>query len=124
MTGSLDGGSLDLNPKILTSIVRMEDAVLALAYAASIALDFALNEVRILALTGDITFTTSNLQPGRKKTVIISCDGSIRNFTFPAWIFIGGSAPTTIAANKTAVLTVYSPGTTDAACVASYAVQP
>jgi hypothetical protein len=49
---------------------------------------------------------------------------SARTLTFPVeWDFLG-TKPATIAANKTAVLSLTFYGTSDDDCVAAYAVQP
>jgi hypothetical protein len=98
----------------------------AITYAASVTLDFNQSDaVRTLALTGNVTFANaSNKAATKEKTVIITCDGTARTLAFPAWTFIGDSAPTSIAANKTAVLYLYCSGTTEASVIASYSVQP
>lgn len=90
----------------------------------SVNLDFATEKFKTSALTGDITFTTSNLNTGREIIVRITADGSTRNFTFPGWKFVGAAAPASIAANKTALLILRSFGTTAADVVASYEVEP
>jgi hypothetical protein len=73
---------------------------------------------------GTITFTASNYREGAIKTIRIVAGGSSRNFTFPTnWVFVG-EKPANIAANKTGILTVTSFGTTEANCVAAWAVQP
>lgn len=102
-------------------------SVNTLTYAASVALDFdpVLPVYRTLALTGDVTFTTTNLGPGRQVSLKIDADASLRNFTFPAgWTFIGAAAPTDIAANKTGVLSLVSYGAADTDVVAAYSVEP
>lgn len=92
---------------------------------ASPAIDFAAEALRTVTLTGNITFTTSNLAAGKSVTVRIIGDGSIRTLTFPAgWKFVGAAAPTQIAANKIAILTLTSFSTTDANVVAAYAEEP
>ena len=59
------------------------------------------------------------------KTIRIIGDGSERALTFPAgWTFVGAAAPATLAADKTAILTLTSFGTTDANVVAAYAAAP
>lgn len=74
-------------------------------------------------LTGNITFATANLALGRQMTIRIICDATQRTLTFPAgWTFIG-TKPSTIAASKTAVLSLTFFGSTDADCVAAYGVQ-
>lgn len=75
---------------------------------------------QMIATSGNITFTTSNLAAGRTVTIIIS-SASTRTLTFPAWVFVGGT-PTQILAGKTGVLTLTSTATTDAAVVAAWAV--
>lgn len=76
-----------------------------------------------IALTGNITFTTSNLAAGRTVSLFISA-AALRTFTFPSWIFVGAAAPASIAAGKAGVLTLTSTGTTDAAVYAAWAAQP
>lgn len=95
-----------------------------LTYAASVEIDFtSTDDYRSLSLTGDVIFTTANRAAPRTRTIRILSDGSIRNFTFPAWIFVGGSAPTSIAANKTGILSVTAFGANDTDIVAAYAVE-
>lgn len=75
-------------------------------------------------ITGNITYATSNRASGKVVTVRIKADGSTRNLTFPAWVFVGAAAPTSIAASKSAILTVTWFGTNETDAVAAYAVQP
>jgi len=65
----------------------------------------------------------TGLAPGASLMVYIACDASPRSFTFPAWRWIGGAAPTTIAANKVAILELFATGTTDAQTLARYWVE-
>lgn len=96
-----------------------------LTYAASVAVDFAGDDYKSLTLTGNVTFTSSNLAAPRSISVRIIGDGSIRTLTFPAgWKFLGAAAPASLAANKIAVLSVTSFGTTDANVVAAYSAEP
>lgn len=97
----------------------------ALTYAATTDIDFDLKSFRTLALTGNVTFTTSHRGAGKTVSLKIAADSSTRNFTFPAgWVFVGNAAPGSIAANKTAILTLTCFGATDSDIVAAYAVQP
>ena len=99
---------------------------LVIPYAASVALDFspALSPLRKVTLTGDIIFTTTNVVDGPGVSVRIIGDGSPRTLTFPVgWKFLGGAAPASIAANKVAILSTTSDGTTNANIVAGYAVE-
>lgn len=95
-----------------------------LTYGSTTNINFNTN-LQTVSLTGNITFTTSNLVTGRAAAVRVISDGSTRTFTFPAgWTFIGAAAPANIAASKTGILSLTSFGTTDAGVVAAYAVQP
>lgn len=101
--------------------------VTTLSYAASVALDFSVDlpTYRSIALTGNITLTTSNLGAGRRLEVRLAADGSSRTLTFPGtWKFIGSAVPASLDANKTAVLSLVSWGTTDANVTAIYHVEP
>ena len=86
-------------------------------------LDFTSQGYLTHAITGDITYTTTNYSEGKSLTVRITSDGTARNLTFPSsWVFVG-SKPTSIAASKVAVLSITSFGTAEANTVAAYAVQ-
>lgn len=75
------------------------------------------------ALSGNPTYSASNLSAGRSTTIFVAAGASTRTLTFNAsWVFVG-SKPTAIAANKLAVLTLTSLGTTDAGVVAAWSVQ-
>jgi hypothetical protein len=96
-----------------------------LTYAATTNIDASVDEFRTVTLTGNITFSTSNLAAGRSKTIRIIGDGSSRTLAFPGgWTFVGAAAPTSLAANKTAILTITAFGSTDSTVIAAYAVQP
>lgn len=97
----------------------------AITYAASVALDLAVldGQYRTISLTGDLTFTTSNLATGRTVVLRIIADASQRTLTFPAgWKFLG-TKPANIAASKTGVLSLTFFGTLDSDCVAAWGVQ-
>ena len=98
-------------------------AIATLTYSATTNLDFSIYDVQTVSLTGNVTFTTSNLAAGLGKVLRIICDGTPRTFTFPAWTFMTSAAPTGIAASKTAVLSLLAFGGTDSTVVASYIVQ-
>jgi hypothetical protein len=94
-----------------------------LTYAASTAIDFGITDVQTVTLAGNVTFTTTNLAAGTSKTLRIIGDGSTRTFTFPAgWTFVGTGVPASIAAGKTALLSLLSYSTTDANVIAGYSV--
>lgn len=96
-----------------------------LASGASIQIDFSLNELRsISALAHDPTFTTANLAAGRRQTLRIVCDGTPRNFTWPgSWVWLG-TAPASIAAGKTGLLTLVAYSSADSGVVAKWEVEP
>lgn len=89
-------------------------------------LNFALSvgdEVIRSTRGGTLTFAGSNYTAGVSKTVIWNGGGSNRSVVFPAgWVFVSAK-PTTLLANKRAVLTVTCHGTTEAECTAAWAVQ-
>lgn len=91
--------------------------------------DFAGAEMSNIAMaTGAMTLhiTTSNLFAGMIKTIIIvKGSGGTGTLTFPAgWIFIGASAPPSIAASKTGIFKLHSTTTADSGVIATYGVQP
>ena len=85
-------------------------------------LDFSGDQLQTISISAPTTFTTSNLAAGKSKTIKITTDGTLRTLTFPAWKFVG-SKPADQAASKVGILTLTSFGTTDADCVAAYAVE-
>ena len=98
----------------------------AITYGATVDLDLAAldGQYRTITLTGDITFTTSNRAAGRTVVIRLLPGASERTLTFPAdWVFVS-TKPATLAANKTAVLSLTFFGTADTDCVAAYGVQP
>lgn len=119
-------GFLTLPSTLITAVKRIQNTLgTALGTTGTIDLDFSLNElVTMAAMTGNVTFTTSNLAAGRTKTIRIIGGASAYTFTFPAWKFIGAAAPASLAIGKYAVLTLTSISTTDAEVVAAYAVEP
>jgi len=117
------GSSGTLSGLTLVSATRYETVISAITYASTVTLDFSTNNFQTIALTGDITFNTSNLASGRAKQVIISAGASARNITFPSWVWLGTGAPTSLAASKSALLTLISTSTTDGAVYATWTVQ-
>jgi len=100
------------------------DSVQTITYAASVAVNFdpSLPQLKTVALTGDIAFTSSNLGASRNVSVRVVGDTVSRNLTsFPAgWKWLGGVTPTVLEANKVAILSLASFSTTDANVVASW----
>lgn len=94
-----------------------------LTYGASVALDFSAEAIQTLSLTGDVELTTSNRSAGRRLEVRLVADGTPRTLTIPAWKWVGGAAPASLAAGKTGVLQLRCFGANDTDIVASYLVE-
>jgi len=96
------------------------------AGASPLTVDFLGKTYESLTLSGNFTFTaSSNRAAGRTKTFRIICDGSDRTLAFNAsWVYIGSSAPASIAANKTAILSLTCFGTAETDVLYSYAASP
>ena len=91
--------------------------------AGGIVLDLNAAPLQTVAIGGNVSFTTTNRAPGRSATVRISGDGSARNYTFDArWKFVG-EKPTSIAANKVALLCFTCYGTSEQDVICTYGVQ-
>jgi uncharacterized delta-60 repeat protein len=74
------------------------------------------------ALTGNITYTGSNYTAGSSVTIRVVGGESSQSVAFPAeWVFVGAT-PTSLDIGLTAILIVTSFGTTEADCVATWAV--
>lgn len=96
-----------------------------ITYAATVNLDMAAltGLFRTISLTGNLELTSSNRATGRNLTLRLVADASSRTLTFPAaWVFVG-TKPSSIAANKTGILSLSFFGTGDADCIAAYGVQ-
>lgn len=98
--------------------------VTTLTPATSVAIDFTGTVYQYLIVTNDTTFTGSNLGAGRAIALKLFAGSTNYNLTFPAWAFIGNTAPATISSNKTAVLSVTAFDANTTNVVAAYAVQP
>ena len=109
------------------TIALTESEIVTIAYAATVNIDFALHTGKILAisLTGNITFTFSNLAAGRELGIDLTCDSTARTITFPPDVrFLGTSGvPTTIQPSKVLAIGLVSHGTTAAQVRAGAAAQ-
>ena len=96
-----------------------------LTYASNVALSFATFGSKRLTLAGNVTFTATGFLYGSQLHLEIRCDGTGRTLAFPAgWKFVGSAAPASIAADKTALLHLWTFGLTDADVLAHYLVEP
>jgi len=123
---NIKGSDAEL-PIVSTSLAGLTPATsfTGLTYNTTTNLDVtALNgQHRTITLTGNLTLTTSNCANGCTIVIRLLPGGSQRTLTFPVdWTFVG-TKPVTLSASKTAILSLTFFGTTNADCVASYAVQ-
>ena len=117
-TGTVTTATLDVAGNNIDNIQNLIHDI----STTTTALDFSGDQLQTISISADTTFTTSNLAVGKSKTIKITTDGTLRTLTFPAWKFVG-TKPTDQAASKIGILTLTSFGTTDADCVAAYAVE-
>jgi len=96
----------------------------SLTYATNVSLNFQTFGGKRLALAGNVTFSSSGNLFGAYIILRIVCDASTRTLTFPStWKFVGSAVPANIAANKTALLHLWSFGTQESDIVAQYLVE-
>lgn len=97
----------------------------ALVYAATVNIDFSTKPCKTLAITGDITLTTSNVAAGRNVNLIITGDGSARVFAPPsAWKFAHGNQPALVGPNERITIGLFPTSTTDASISADLGTTP
>lgn len=108
----------------LASIRRLHVHQEQIPYAGNIALNFGSFGSKRITLTGNVAFSAVGMGFGYYLNVRIQSDGSARSMTWPGWKFVGGAAPASIAANKTAILHLWCFGLSDADVVAQYVVEP
>lgn len=95
----------------------------ALGTSGTVDLDFStlISTYQTIALTGNITFTTSNRASGRGVTLRISATGTPRTIGFPGgWKFFGSGFPVTLDESELLV-TLFCFGTADSDVVAAVA---
>lgn len=95
-----------------------------LATTGTVALDFLGEQLATQGpLTGSIVYSSENLTAGRSVTVRVINGSTLRSLSFPTdWRFVG-TKPASIDPDKLGILTVTSFGTTNADCVAAWAVE-
>jgi hypothetical protein len=121
--GTAGGSNVVVNGSISANNISFSSA--ALGTTGTQNLDFALDAYKTMAnVTGTTTFTASNYTAGRTVSVLVrNLSSSTRTLNFPAtWVFVG-QKPANVAATTTGVLTITSFGTTEAECVAAWAVE-
>jgi len=98
----------------------------SITYSSTVNLDLSSlhGQYRTINLTGDLTLTSSGQAAGRQVVIRLITDSTSRNLTFPAdWVFVS-EKPASIAAGKSAILSLTFFGTNNSDCIAAYAVQP
>ena len=98
------------------------------ATSGATTLDFSADPYESHTADDDITYSTSNLAEGRVKAVFVEASGADRTLTVPSgWTFAGPNQPTTdtltVPDGQTAVLSLFSRGTTDADVVAALGME-
>jgi hypothetical protein len=91
-----------------------------LAYAASVAINFAGDEWKTLSLTGDVVFTAVNLTEGAEVHVHVIADSSDRAIGYPAAWRALNHLPRFVPANSRGVLKLRSRGTADSSVIAEW----
>ena len=92
--------------------------------SGNVVLNFGSFGSKRITLTSDTTFSAVGYGYGSRLELRILCDATPRNLVWPAWKFVGGAAPTSIAANKTALLQLWAFGLAESDIVARYLVEP
>ena len=125
---SLYDGNIDTTGSISAGTVKvtnqLESNVATLSNSGTLVIDLAGARLSSTEeLTGDITFSTSNIAAGREVTIRVVNGSTTRNLTFPAdWVFVG-SKPVDISANKSGILTVISFGSSNSDIIARWLVE-
>lgn len=125
---TVSGGGLAwaVNPTTInrSMLIRPLAAQSALAYGANVVVDFNGDEYKVLTLSGDVSFTSSNRGQAKSITVKIIGDGSLRTLSFPAgWVWLGDGEPASLASGKVGVLSITSFGNDEVDVIAVYSVQ-
>jgi hypothetical protein len=96
-----------------------------LTFASNITLNLGTFHGKRIALTGNVTFSATGHFIGAEPIMRVVCDATLRTLGWPsAWKWVGSTPPANIAANKTALLQLWSFGTTDPDIVARWLVEP
>jgi len=101
--------------------------VSTITYGATVNFDFdpVLPVYRTMSLTGDVVFVGANYGPARQVSMRLVCDGSSHTLAFPAgWVFIGSSAPVSLDANKSAIISCVCYGANESDVIAAYSAEP
>ena len=126
-TGTVTTAAVDVAGNNIDNIQNLvHDLTSTASVSGARTLDFNTDQLESWALSGStaITFnTSSNKAVGRSKTIRLVNDATLQNLTLNASWKVVGTAPTDIAASKTAILTLTCFGTAETDIVAAYAVE-
>jgi len=111
-------GPLSYSANIFSNTVK------TMTYGSTTNIDFSQGDMQQVQLTGDVTFTTSNIRQGQSLLIRVTSDGSTRNLTFPSswsWYPSSVGAPTTIAPTTSCLLALTAWTTSDLGISAAWA---
>lgn len=96
-----------------------------LTFATPTDIDFSDAQFMTLSINGNLTLTGSGYAAGREVWLkITETGGSIRTVAKPSgWVTVGGSFPSSLAANKTLLVHLIAFGATEASVIAHTWVQ-
>jgi hypothetical protein len=90
-----------------------------------VTLDLTAKDVLQHTLTGNVTFTAILPRGFKRATVLVVGDTVSRTLTWPSpWRWVGSAAPTSLAANKSAILELLIFADNDGSVLARWSVQP
>lgn len=97
----------------------------AVTWSSTPVIDFLIADYQTITLGGATTFSSASLGKGRKTVVLVTCDGTQRNTSFPSdWICVGSAKPANLAANKHALLKLTSFTAADTGVIMEWLAEP
>jgi len=108
-----------------TTIGDLMSPTVTMGGAGGVIVDFTAGRLQMVTpVLSDISLTSTNRLPSRCCWVFLTCGATGRSVSFPAgWKFVGGAAPTSIAANKTALLELWCLGSNESDVMARWSAQ-
>ena len=122
-TGLTSSGTVNLSGNNLDNIKNLHHNF----STSGTDIDFSEDQLQIISISANTTFTTVNRATGKIKTIRLLADGTNRVCTFPSGIRWLGVAPIsntyTVTASKYAIITFTSFGTTEADILGVFSVE-
>ena len=108
-----------------TTIGDLLSSVIMMGGSGAVTVDFTAGRLQMVTpVLSDVALSSSNRLVSRVCWVFLTCGATGRNLSFPAgWRFVGGAAPTSIAANKTALLELWCLGNNESDVMARWSAQ-